>query len=50
MDEFNAENVRKFLEKLREIEPKKPPGRPPIKQVIFRINPPRFAVFIPMKN
>lgn len=39
MDEFNAENARKFLETLREIEPEKPPARPSIKQVIFELAP-----------
>ena len=39
MDEFNAENARKFLEKLREIEPEKPPVRQSIKQVIFELAP-----------
>lgn len=39
MDEFNADNARKFLEKLREIEPEKPPVRQSIKQVIFELAP-----------
>lgn len=39
MDEFNAENARKFLERLREIEPEKPPVRQSIKQVIFELAP-----------
>lgn len=39
MDEFNAENARKFLEKLREIEPEKPPARQSIKQVICKLAP-----------
>ena len=39
MDEFNAENARRFLEKLREIAPETPPARQSIKRVIFELAP-----------
>lgn len=39
MDEFNVENGRKFLEKLREIEPERSSVRQSVKQVILELAP-----------
>lgn len=39
MNEFNADNARKFLEDMREMEPEKAPARQSVRRVIFELTP-----------